>query len=147
MQIFRTFYKTNVSFYADSLIDRRREANCREISRDLFAVFSPFVFDIRCKQRSFLNREAIYPWIVRALLRLNNARDEYRSFFELSTVNALDDCARKTFSFLSIRNTWKVFLDLGNLRFTQLQSLETLIGRNTEKQTNRKYTREETRGW
>lgn len=66
---------------------------------------------------------------------IDNARDEYRSFFELSTVNALDDCARKTFTFLSkSTNTWKVFLDLGNVRFMQLQSLEASIDRNkTEK--------------
>lgn len=103
----------------------------------MFALLSSFVFDIRFKQRSFHNPEAIYTPVVHALLRLNNARDECRSFFELSTVGVLDNCARKTSTFLSRnrRNTWKVLLDLGNPRFIQLQSFETLIDEN-KKQLN-----------
>lgn len=44
MQISRTFYKTNDSFYADSLIDWIREVNCRERFLEIYLLFLRYLF-------------------------------------------------------------------------------------------------------
>lgn len=49
-------------------------------------------------------------------------------------MHSLTVLVKRLLSCQSTTNTWKVFLDLGNLHFIQLQFLETLIdGNKTEK--------------
>lgn len=98
MQISHTFFLLNKWFLRglSYRLEGARGGNCLRLPRrlSLTSGSSNDRFSI-AKRFPGISRTPVH-----ALLRLNNARDECRSFFELSIVGVLDNCARKTSTFL-----------------------------------------------